>query len=345
MSSQPSDAVSNWKIFTGDLQPHNGISRLPDPPRWRSFSGELPARPRDLIMDSDVERRLGVSDKERRPRFRPTPETVKLVNAALYLRRPLLVTGKPGTGKSTLAHAVAYELGLGRVLSWAITSRSVLQDGLFRYDALSHLQAANIAGSNATHDLIPSVGDFIRLGPVGTAFLPAEKPRVLLVDEIDKSDIDLPNDLLNVFEEGEFEIPELARLAHGDSGQSDISVLPADGNDSVVIREGRVRCRAFPFVVITSNGERELPSPFKRRCLQLEIRPPGETQIEEIVAAHFGIAERDQYSTLIRDFLRRRDKQGDSGFLATDQLLNAVYLAGNTGSDWEQLVNDVLKKI
>jgi hypothetical protein len=133
-------------------------------------------------------------------------------NAALYLRRPLLLTGSPGAGKSTLAHAVAYELGLGRVLHWPIVSRSTLQDGLYRYDAIARLQDNQIAAHSGTAPP-GGIGSYIRLGPLGTALLPTAKPRVLLIDELDKSDIDLPNDLLNVMEEGEYGIPELERLA------------------------------------------------------------------------------------------------------------------------------------
>ena len=127
-----------------------------------------------------------------------------MVNTALFLRRPLLITGKPGSGKSTLAHSVAYELNLGPVLRWPITTRSTLQDGLYRYDAIARLHEASLRGGT------PKIGPFVQLGPLGTAMVPTRWPRVLLIDEIDKSDIDLPNDLLNIFEEGEFEIPELA---------------------------------------------------------------------------------------------------------------------------------------
>src|SRR5262249_15133431 len=173
------------------------------------------------------------TERRRGKTYQSTPEEVELVNAALYLRRPLLVTGKPGTGKSTLVNAVAYELGLGPVLSWSITSRSTLQEGLYRYDAIARLQQASLVDrlrqsgqegrttetdqddrdtESAANDPT-DIGQFIRLGPLGTALLPAERPRALLIDEIDKSDIDLPNDLLHVFEEGRFEIPELVRTA------------------------------------------------------------------------------------------------------------------------------------
>ena len=203
-----------WQVYRGTGVPHDGIGELPPPPPWRTppAAGSPYGRPApDPWLRGAV--------------YQATPEIVDVVNAALYLRRPLLVTGPPGSGKSTLAHHVAHELRLGRVLNWPITSRSTLRDGLYTYDALGRLQDANlraerddsahaVAGSN--HDPLPphDIGRYLQLGPLGTALLPGDIPRVLLIDEIDKSDPDLPNDLLNVFEEGEFVIPEIARLDH-----------------------------------------------------------------------------------------------------------------------------------
>jgi MoxR-like ATPase len=157
--------------------------------------------------------------------------------------------------------------------------------------------------------------------------LPYRRPRVLLIDEIDKSDIDLPNDLLNVFEEGEFDIDELTRLPE-DAGP--VQVMTADPDGRVAVSRGHVRCLAFPFVILTSNGEREFPPAFLRRCLRLDIQPPDPDQVAAIVAAHLGhdavaIAERH-----IRNFLDRRT----TSEITTDQLLNAVYLA-TSGSRYE----------
>ncbi|WP_229904935.1 AAA family ATPase [Lentzea cavernae] len=154
-----------------------------------------------------------------------------MVNSSIHLRRPLLVTGAPGTGKSSLAYLIARELGLGPVLRWPVSSRTTLSQGLFLYDAIARVQAA-------AHEGEPDIGEFIHLGPLGTALLAADLPRVLLIDELDKGDIDLPNDLLNVFEEGEYEIPELVRYS---KRQAEVTVLTHDRGHTATVHNGLVR--------------------------------------------------------------------------------------------------------
>jgi MoxR-like ATPase len=313
--------LSLWPVYTGAGEPHDGVERLPAPPPWRAFDGgpELatPAEDDDISATSP--------DRRHRARtYRATDRAVQLVNAALYLRRPLLVTGPPGSGKSSLPYAVARELRLGPVLRWNITSRTTLHDGLYQYDPLSRLYAAGRAGSKPRPQ-DDELQDHLRLGPLGTALLPYARPRALLIDEIDKGDLDLPNDLLHILEEGEYEIPELVRAArHTPSAQ-----VMVDGTDArVAVTRGRVRCRAFPFVVMTSNGEREFPPAFLRRCVRLELPQPRGTHLEEIVQAHLG--EPGPYAgQLVERFLQR----GTDGELATDQLLNAIYLTGISGLD------------
>lgn len=298
--------MTSWKIFKGTPdKTHDDIKKLPDPPSWRTFEKQ-----------------------ERGSTYQARLEEIELVNAALYLRRPLLVTGKPGTGKSSLAYAVAKELNLGEVLRWNITTRSTLQQGLYSYDAIGRLQDAKANDQ----DNLADIGKYIQLGTLGTALFCSikHKPRVLLIDEMDKSDIDLPNDLLNIFEEGEFDIPELARIANKDNINklNNITVKTYD-NEKAIIVKGKVECKEFPVVILTSNGEREFPPAFLRRCLRLDLPQPNLEELENIVKAHLGNDIIGQAEKLIKKFLQRRNK----GDLATDQLLNAIYILTNTANN------------
>jgi MoxR-like ATPase len=324
--------MSDWRIFKGNSEPHDDIDRLPDPPNWRRFASAREGEKLSLV-DFNWDSKTKAEQRGKTFRVDENTDLVDIVNAALYLRRPLLITGTPGAGKTSLAYAVAYELKLGPVLLWPITARSALQEGLYRYDAIARLQDAQLSKEGKANH---TIGRYIQLGPVGTALLPYKRPRVLLIDEIDKSDINLPNDLLNLFEEGEFEIPELARL----SGQEpEVPVRTYDGNDAT-IEAGRIRCQAFPFIVLTSNGERDFPPAFLRRCLRLTLPQPDEAALTAIVKAHLGDEVLEKAQPLIQEFLNKQNK----GDLATDQLLNAVYLATRNSST-EAIDRDKLNKL
>ncbi|MER7790525.1 MoxR family ATPase [Streptomyces sp. NPDC097640] len=372
----PSSSIPRpWWIYQGTGRPLHDVSLeeiLPPPPPWRTFNGvsagpadggeagalppsaqalspedgeaptEPPAPPED---EQDAARRLGAAPLG----MRSDPEEADVVNAALILRRPLLVTGRPGTGKSTLAYRISRELGLGRVLRWPITTRTTLRSGLYDYDAVGRVHAA-AAGQAADAEYAEhhapgpeDIGDFLQLGPLGTAMLPHRLPRVLLIDEFDKSDIDLPNDLLDIFEAGEYAIPELVRIR---SRRPAVRVLTDDPDRSAVIASGRVRCRAFPVVIITSNDEREFPPAFLRRCLQLRLPDPDADRLAAIVAAHLGRADDPRALELVQMFLERSRLEGG---LAADQLLNAVYLVTSQahvpGPEWEELLHAVWHRL
>jgi MoxR-like ATPase len=240
----------------------------------------------------------------------------------MYLRRPLLVTGNPGVGKSTLAYSIAWELGLRDVLRWPITSSSTLKDGLYRYDAIGRLQDVNLRDGTPQ---VP-IGRYLRLGPLGTAFLPADTPRVLLIDEIDKAGLDLPNDLLSIFEEGRYEIEELVRVA---DSEPEHVVRGADGKQATIVN-GEVRCSQFPIVIMTSNGEREFPPAFLRRCVRLNISPPGPEQLRQMVGAQMG----PEMIELASEAINRYEQAAQEGvMLANDQLLNAIHLTCRTELD------------
>jgi MoxR-like ATPase len=328
---------NDWTIFKGSVEPHDGIDRLLsiEAPSWRQFakSKQQVTSKEDVAYWKKLQALALQRSRDllRGESFRIQPaqsDVLNAVNAALYLRRPLLITGKPGSGKTSLAYAIARELKLGPVLVWAVTARSNLQQGLYQYDAIARLQDAQLSQTPKpdSTELKPEqsyrdIGQYIRLGPVGTAFIPSKRPRVLMIDEVDKSDINLPNDLLNLLEEGRFEIPELRRIAKQGN-----QIQPVESEDGleVSIQGGQVQCLEFPVVIMTSNGEREFPSAFLRRCVRVQMPTPEKDALVSIVKAHLGDILTLQFETVIDEFIECSEQE--DGNLATDQLLNTLYL-------------------
>ena len=305
---------------------------------WQPYyagTGRAPARPEDRVILPPAPPWREFPRRSQHEQFVPPHGLAEAVNAALALRRPLLVTGPAGSGKSTVIEQVAVELGLGAVLRWHITSRSSLAEALYRYDALGRIHAQRLRGRGGGDDIAP----FLRMGPLGTALLPSERPRALLIDEIDKSDLDLPSDLLDILERGEFEIPELARYE-----QETVAVREHGGDATHEIVRGRVQCTEFPFIVMTSNGDRDFPAAFLRRCIRYTMPRPTPEALRRVVEAHMGpeTARTEETRRLIAGFLERLNA-GES--LAVDQLLNAVHLLteqGAPGEDRRQAITDLI---
>lgn len=357
MNSSTSSPAA-WGVYTNEHPGRSLADAYPMPvaPPWRLFDG-----PEDSKYEVPE---LPPNQRDRGKRFRlprdkqgqitpPGKQVLLAVNAAIHLRRPLLVTGHPGVGKSSLAYSIAHELGLGRVLWWPIMPRSELEQGLYRYEALDRLRDSESKTGSAE--------DYITLGPLGTAFLPLTRPRVLLIDEIDKSDMQLPNELLHLFEEGVFTIPQLRREARQrnkrptqttSKSQNDrpSELDTDDAHTQAQIHGGKVQCRAFPIVVMTSNDERDFPAAFYRRCIRVDMPPPTEeSALEDLIAAQFGEywangSWRDSplLSDLIQHFLPSQASSDEGRQRAVDQFLNAAHLligvkGAPSGADAEEL--------
>ncbi len=231
------------------------------------------------------------------------PELIRAVNLAIYLRRPLLLEGEAGCGKTRLARAVAYELGLP-FYRWDVRSTSKAQEGLYTYDAILRLHDVQVkqhGGEIGAKRDPANPQDYRRFGPLGQAFRVTDRPAVVLIDEIDKADLDFPNDLLAVLDEPwEFQIPET--------------------DETITVNNPDLR----PIVFITSNKEKgNLPAPFLRRCLYFFLKFPDE-HLKAIVDAHYrdkDAPDTDLVASAVEAFLGiRKDaalfkKPGTSEFL------------------------------
>lgn len=297
-----------------------------EPPPWREFSKKTSVEGDFIDRFTDMPE----DQKRKGSKYKIDREKSLLVDAAILLRRPILVSGYPGVGKTSLAYAIAWQLGLGRVLRWSITSRSTLEDGLYHYEAIGRLNDAALGKEGVKQGTgnANEIGKYITLGPLGTAFLPNKsgpyQPRVLLIDEIDKCDIDLPNDLLHLMEEGQFEIREIARM-NNPTGR--VNIRTDDGTEVEVSGKGVVTCDDFPIVIMTTNEERDFSPAFNRRCIRLSMELPEKPQLEAIVTAHLEDTEllkSPEAQELLGMFVNQ--KNDPETRISVDRLINTLHL-------------------
>jgi MoxR-like ATPase len=224
-----------------------------------------------------------------------TQDLMLAVNAAVTLQRPLLVKGEPGTGKTMLAEEVARALGLP-LLQWHIKSTTKAQQGLYEYDAVSRLRDSQLAGADS--ERVRDIRNYIVRGVLWQAFI-AEEPTALLIDEIDKADIEFPNDLLRELDRMEFYVYETREL---------------------------VQARHRPIVFITSNNEKDLPDAFLRRCFFHYIKFPDADTMRSIVDVHFPGLKKELLGAALKTFYDVRNLPGLKKKPSTSELLDWLKL-------------------
>jgi MoxR-like ATPase len=235
-------------------------------------------------MSADFDRFIG-TDK-----YIVSPELRDVVNVSIALARPLLVKGEPGTGKTLLAHNIARALGK-ELIVWNIKSTTKAKDGLYVYDTVQRLNDSRFGGSD-----VSDIKNYIHLGQLGRSF-DAEQRLVILIDEVDKADLEFPNDLLNELDEMSFHIPE--------TGQT-------------------IKAKKRPIVVITSNSEKELPDAFLRRCVFHYIEFPDEQLMRDIVGVHYPDLEAKLLKEVLKRFYWLRQIEGFRKKPSTSELLDWI---------------------
>ena len=244
-------------------------------------------------------------------RYIATDDLMMAVNAAIVLARPLLIKGEPGTGKTQLAQEIARSLGRP-LYEWHVKSTSKAQQGLYEYDAVSRLRDSQLGDQR-----VQDIGNYIVKGRLWEAFESADQP-VLLIDEIDKADIEFPNDLLRELDRMEFYVYETREL---------------------------IRAVHRPIIIITSNNEKELPDAFLRRCFFHYIRFPDADTMKAIVDVHFPGLKQELLSEALKTFFDVRDTPGLKKKPSTSELLDWIKLLVAEDIDPETLRSNDQKKV
>lgn len=236
-----------------------------------------------------------------------TDELMNAVNVAIALKKPLLIKGEPGTGKTMLAEAIAESLDMPLII-WSIKSTTKAQDGLYVYDTVQRLYDSQFGEGD-----VKNIGQYIKLGKLGEAFT-SDRQVVLLIDEIDKADLEFPNDLLWELDKMEFYINETKET---------------------------ITTKHRPIVIITSNAEKELPDAFLRRCIFHYIEFPDEEKMEEIIRVHYGDIDKTLVQNALEAFYKIRDMKDLQKRPSTSELLDWIQALMISGVNITDLYEDM----
>ena len=234
-------------------------------------------------------------------------ELMRAVNISMALQKPLLIKGEPGTGKTMLAEAISQALGMELII-WNIKSTTKAQDGLYVYDTVQRLYDSQFGGEG-----VDDIGKYIKLGKLGEAFS-RDKQVILLIDEIDKADLEFPNDLLWELDKMEFYIPETKQT---------------------------IKATVRPVVIITSNAEKELPDAFLRRCIFHYIEFPNAEMMEKIIRVHFDRLDDKLLHQVLETFYEIRDLRGLQKKPSTSEVIDWIQALQIGGIAPERIAKEI----